>query len=79
MLQELDAALAGLDSFTDIAFTSRNGIEAVLERLRALGAAQGRTPTSALARMNVWALGADAGALAAAGIAGVRVPEEVWF
>ena len=73
LLQELDAALADLDSFTDIAFTSRNGIEAVLERLRALGAAQGCTPASALARLHVWALGADAGALAAAGIAGVRV------
>ena len=69
--------MADLGSFTDIAFTSRNGIEAVLERLGALGAAQGCTPASALARLNVWALGADAGALAAAGIVGVRVPKEV--
>ncbi len=26
----------------------------------------------------VWALGADAGALAAAGVEGVRMPDEVW-
>ena len=51
----------------------------MLERLGALRAAQELTPASALARLNVWALGADAGALAAAGVAGVRMPEEVSF
>jgi hypothetical protein len=33
---ELDEALLKLDSFTHVAFTSRNGIQAVLQRLEAL-------------------------------------------
>ncbi|KAK9845437.1 hypothetical protein WJX81_006417 [Elliptochloris bilobata] len=71
-LEELDAALADLGAFSDIAFTLRNGVEAVLERL----AKQGAAPAASLARLKVWALGADAGALAAAGVAGICTPDE---
>lgn len=92
----LDAALAPLvaqaraggDSpppYAGILFSSRAGVEAVLERLGQLTGDVGSRPTradavaaggAALAAAGVplWALGADAGALTAAGAVPVRTP-----
>lgn len=87
-MQELDAALAQLESFSHIAFTSRNGVHAVLARLAAMhnhgggGGGGGGSLAAAAEALNtgdasVWALGADAGALRDAGVRDVHTPEEV--
>ncbi len=86
-MQEQDAALAKLESFSHIAFTSRNGVQAVLARLAAMhnhggGGGGGGSLAAAAEALNigdtsVWALGADAGALQDAGVRDVHTPEEV--
>jgi uroporphyrinogen-III synthase len=90
----LDAALEGLVAagrggapppYAAVLFTSRAGVDAVLERLGVLAgaddplsprAARVAAGGAALAASGVpcWALGADAGALAAAGVPSVHTP-----
>lgn len=91
-MQELDEALADLASFSHVAFTSRNGAQAVLQRLASLhggntsspgggggGGGDGEAAAAALAGSGaaVWALGADAGLLRDAGLQIVNTPAEV--
>jgi uroporphyrinogen-III synthase len=84
--------LQQLERYTHLAFTSRNGIQAVLERLAALkpGRDPGQIPAgpdglaAAAARLNALqtrccALGADAELLAQAGVEDVLTPEEVLY
>ena len=65
----LDLALQQLDRFDWIAFTSRNGIDAVAERLNALG-------LSPSARCRSIAIGRDAGRLAELGFRADLIPAE---
>jgi uroporphyrinogen-III synthase len=74
--QALDAALSNLSAYTDIAFTSRNGIHAVLQRL-ALSNPEGAAKALRASRVWCWALGADAAVLRAAGFPDVHTPLEV--
>ncbi|KAF8063700.1 hemD [Scenedesmus sp. PABB004] len=68
-LDELDAALARLAEFTHLAFTSRNGILAVLERLAALHGGPGAAADAVAASgVKLCALGADGEALRGAGL-----------
>lgn len=62
-LTEIDAALAKLDTYDWIAFTSTNGVEALCQRLTALG-----RNVKELEKTKLSALGSDADALVAAGL-----------
>ena len=57
--QALDDQLLNLSAYTHVAFTSKNGIVAVLHRLEHLHGS-GRAATEQLSRTSCWALGADA-------------------
>ncbi|BDA45398.1 hypothetical protein COCOBI_07-1850 [Coccomyxa sp. Obi] len=76
-MQALDQELSHLDRYSHLAFTSRNGIAAVLERLATM---HGSLPAAA-AHLNTLplrccALGADAEMLADAGVDNVLTPQE---
>ncbi len=79
-MQRLDDELASLDSYTHLAFTSRNGIQAVLERLAsAHGSLQSATAHLNALPLRCAALGADAEMLAEAGVRDVLTPQEVFL
>ncbi|MCX7592269.1 MAG: uroporphyrinogen-III synthase [Fischerella sp.] len=68
---ELDAALAQIDAFDWIAFTSRNGIDAFFQRLEYLGLDPGVLKNCCFS-----AIGKDAEQLAALGVKVDVIPEE---
>lgn len=70
VLVQLDAALANLRSYSHIAFTSRNGITTVLERLATLhdGDAAAAAAYVRGTGVRLCALGADGDVLQAAGL-----------
>lgn len=75
---QVNQQLQDLSRYSDIAFTSRNGIHAVMELLQGLHG----TPQAALQALQgcgaqCWALGADAEALTQLGIQNVQTPTEV--
>ena len=78
MCVQVDQQLQDLSQYSDIAFTSRNGIHAVTELLQRLHG----TPQAALQALQgcgaqCWALGADAEALTQLGLHNVQTPTEV--
>ena len=74
----MDEELSRLQSYTHLAFTSRNGIQAVLERLAAAhGSLQEAAAHLNALPLRCCALGADAGMLAEAGVREVLTPQEV--
>ena len=69
--------LQNLSQFDDLAFTSRNGIHAVMHQLAALhGSREGAVHALHAAPVQCWALGADAEVLRAMGVT-VQTPAEV--
>ncbi|KAK3271641.1 hypothetical protein CYMTET_20027 [Cymbomonas tetramitiformis] len=73
----LDAALLDLKSYSHVAFTSRNGIAAVLARLEVLhGGVEGALSAVLGSRVRLCALGNDGGALQDAGFPCHVLPAE---
>jgi uroporphyrinogen-III synthase len=72
--QALDEHLLDLCTFTHVAFTSKNGIAAVLQRLEELHGSP-RAATEQLRFLSCWALGADAQLLEQREVA-VRTPPQ---
>ena len=72
--QTLDEHLLDLASFSHVAFTSKNGIAAVLQRLEALFGSPDAA-TEQLRRTNCWALGADAQLLVQRGVTVCAPPQ----
>ncbi len=79
MLQALDQELSHLERYSHLAFTSRNGIAAVLEQLATMhGSLQAAAAHLNALPLRCCALGADAEMLADAGVYNVLTPQEVW-
>lgn len=70
-----------LSEYSHLAFTSRNGIQAVLERLAAQHQGSWAATADVLNKLPIHccALGADAGLLQSAGVLEIITPEEVGF
>ena len=78
LLQALDQELLQLDRYSHLAFTSRNGIAAMLERLVVMhGGLQAAAMHLNALPLRCCALGADAELLADAGVDDVLTPLEV--
>lgn len=73
--KELDGHLRQLPSFTHVAFTSKNGISAVMARLRQLHGSD-EAAAEQLRGVSCWALGADAEMLRGLGLE-VQTPPKV--
>lgn len=73
--QELDGHLRQLPSFTHVAFTSKNGIAAVMARLKQLHGSD-EAAAEQLRTVSCWALGADAEMLRGYGLT-VQNPPQV--
>ncbi len=75
---QFDEQMQNLSQYDHIAFTSRNGIHAVMQRLEEL---QGSTHAALQAlhdsKVQCWALGADAQLLRSYGVQSVQTPAEV--
>ena len=70
--------LRDLSQYSDIAFTSRNGIHAVMELLQGLhGSPDAALQALQTCKAQCWALGADAEALRELGVHNVQMPKEV--
>lgn len=78
LLQVLDQELSQLERYSHMAFTSRNGIAAVLERLATMhGSLRAAAVHLNALPLRCCALGADAEMLADAGVDDVLTPQEV--
>ncbi|KAK9830107.1 hypothetical protein WJX72_009827 [[Myrmecia] bisecta] len=74
-IEALDAALQQLSSYTHLAFSSRNGVAAVMQRLAAIHGSQAAAVGAVLrSGVRCWALGADAEALHSVGVKDVFTP-----
>ena len=75
---QFDEQMQSLSQYDHIAFTSRNGIYAVMQRLEELqGSAQAALQALNDSKVQCWALGADAQLLRAYGVQSVQTPAEV--
>lgn len=75
---QVSKQLGNLSQYSDIAFTSRNGIHAVMELLQGLhGSHDAALHALQECRAQCWALGADAEALRSLGVQNVQTPPEV--
>lgn len=75
---QVSKQLEDLSQYSDIAFTSRNGIHAVMDLLQGLhGSRQAALHALQECRAQCWALGADAEALRNLGLQKVHTPTEV--
>ncbi|KAL3147544.1 hypothetical protein ABBQ38_014597 [Trebouxia sp. C0009 RCD-2024] len=76
-LSAVSKQLGNLSQYSDIAFTSRNGIHAVMELLQGLhGSHDAALHALQECRAQCWALGADAEALRSLGVQNVQTPPE---
>lgn len=74
---KFDEQMQSLSQYDHIAFTSRNGIYAVMQRLEELqGSAQAALQALNDSKVQCWALGADAQLLRAYGVQSVQTPAE---
>jgi len=70
--------MQSLSQYDHIAFTSRNGIHAVMQRLEELqGSTQAALQALHDSKVQCWALGADAQLLKSYGVQSVQTPTEV--
>ena len=75
---QVNKQLQALSQYSDIAFTSRNGIHAVMELLQGLhGSSAAALQALQTCKAQCWALGADAEALRQLGVHNVQTPTEV--
>ena len=75
---QFDERMQSLSQYDHIAFTSRNGIYAVMQRLEELqGSTQAALQAPNDSKVQCWALGADAQLLRAYGVQSVQTPAEV--
>ena len=78
VLLQFDDQMRGLSQYDHIAFTSRNGIHAVMQRLEELqGSTQAALQALQESKVQCWALGADAQLLRSYGAQSVQTPTEV--
>ena len=76
-MQAMQEQLQNLSRFDHVAFTSRNGIHAVMHQLASLhGSKEAAVHTMHAAQVQCWALGSDAEVLRDMGVA-VETPAEV--
>ncbi|KAL0033567.1 hypothetical protein WJX79_003970 [Trebouxia sp. C0005] len=74
---KFDEQMQNLSQYDHIAFTSRNGIHAVMQRLEELqGSPQAALQALSDGKVQCWALGADAQLLRAYGVQSVQTPAE---
>ncbi|DBA78383.1 TPA: hypothetical protein ACH3X2_007890 [Trebouxia sp. C0005] len=74
---KFDEQMQNLSQYDHIAFTSRNGIHAVMQRLEELqGSPQAALQALSDGKVQCWALGADAQLLSAYGVQSVQTPAE---
>ncbi len=75
---QFDEQMQSLSQYDHIAFTSRNGIHAVMQRLEELqGSTQAALQALHDSKVQCWALGADAQLLKSYGVQSVQTPTEV--
>lgn len=75
---QFDEQMQNLSQYDHIAFTSRNGIHAVMQRLEELqGSTQAALQALHDSKVQCWALGADAQLLRQYGVQSVQTPAEV--
>ena len=75
---QVSKQLGNLSQYSDIAFTSRNGIHTVMELLQGLhGSQDAALHALQECKAHCWALGADAEALRSLGVQNVQTPSEV--
>ncbi len=78
VLLQFDEQMQSLSQYDHIAFTSRNGIHAVMQRLEELqGSTQAALQALHDSQVQCWALGADAQLLRSYGVRSVQTPAEV--
>ena len=75
---QVNQQLRDLSQYSDIAFTSKNGIHAVMKLLQGLhGSPDAALKALQTCKAQCWALGADAEALRQLGVHSVQTPAEV--